>query len=236
MKKLLRIFALAIGLISGGPALAGIPVIDGANLAQAIQQVAAWAQQYQQMALQIQQLQQQIESVTGSRGFSSVLNSPTYQQARRTLPPDAQTLLNLANGGTYGNLAGAINSIKQGTTTLTPASFSSQLAADQWMIDLNRAASNKALSVEAYNSAQQRLANLEALIPQISTTQDPKDIAEIQARINVEQGVIQNEQAKVQAMAMLVNAERQISEMQARDVSIRSAGTNRTVPRIQVTP
>ena len=32
------------------------------------------------------------------------------------------------------------------------------------------------------------------------------------------------------------NAERQISEMQTRDVSIRSAGTNRTVPHIQVPP
>ena len=47
MKKLLRILALVTGLFSGGQAFAGIPVIDGANLAQAIQQVMAWAQQYQ---------------------------------------------------------------------------------------------------------------------------------------------------------------------------------------------
>ena len=109
MKKLLRILALVTGLFSGGQAFAGIPVIDGANLAQAIQQVMAWAQQYQQMTQQIQQLQQQIESVTGSRGFSSALNSTAFQQARRMLPEDAQTLLNLANGGSYGNLASSIN-------------------------------------------------------------------------------------------------------------------------------
>lgn len=236
MKKLLRILALVTGLFSGGQAFAGIPVIDGANLAQAIQQVMAWAQQYQQMTQQIQQLQQQIESVTGSRGFSSVLNSPAFQQARRMLPEDAQTLLNLGNGGSYGNLASSINSIKQATSMLTASDFGSQSAADQWLADLNRAASNKALSQEAYNSAQQRLSNLEDLLQQISTTQDPKAIAELQARINVEQGLIQNEQAKINAMAMLVNAERQISEMQARDLSIRTAGTNRTVPRVQVTP
>ena len=82
----------------------------------------------------------------------------------------------------------------------------------------------------------ERLSNLEGLLQQMSTTQDPKAIAELQARINVEQGLIQNEQAKINAMAMLVNAERQISEMQARDLSIRTAGTNRTVPRVQVTP
>ena len=33
MKKLLRILALVTGLFSGGQAFAGIPVIDGANLA-----------------------------------------------------------------------------------------------------------------------------------------------------------------------------------------------------------
>ena len=236
MKKLLRILALVTGLFSGGQAFAGIPVIDGANLAQAIQQVMAWAQQYQQMTQQIQQLQQQIESVTGSRGFSSVLNSPAFQQARRTLPEDAQTLLNLANGGSYGNLASSINTIKQATSTLTASDFGSQSAADQWWSDLNRAASNKALSQEAYNSAQQRLSNLEGLLQQISTTQDPKAIAELQARINVEQGLIQNEQAKINAMAMLVNAEREISEMKERDTSIRMAGTGRPVPVPIVTP
>lgn len=236
MKKLISIVYLVLGLSWGQAAHAGIPVIDATNLAQQIQQVASWVQQYQQMAQQIQQLQQQIDSVTGSRGFSSTLNSPAFAQARRMLPQDAQTLLNLANGGSYGNLAGSINSIKQATSTLTASDFGSQLAADQWLADLNRAASNKALSQEAYNSAQQRLSNLEDLMAQISATQDPKAIAELQGRIQVEQGLIQNEQAKIQAMAMLINAERQISEMQARDVSIRSAGTNRTVPRVQITP
>ena len=236
MKKLLRILALATGLFSGGQAVAGIPVIDASNLAQQIQQVASWVQQYQQMTQQIQQLQQQIASVTGTRGFSAVLNSPALQQARRTLPQDAQTLLNLANGGSYGNLASSINSIKQATTSLSTADFSDQLSADQWFADLNRAASNKALSQEAYNSAQQRLSNLEDLMAQISTTQDPKAIAELQGRIQVEQGLIQNEQAKIQAMTMLVNAERQISEMQARDVSVRMAGTNRPIPVVNIAP
>lgn len=236
MKKFLRIVALATGLFSGGQAFAGIPVIDGANLAQQIQQVASWVQQYQQMAQQIKQLQQQIESVTGARGFSDVLNSPLFKEARRMLPPDAQTLLNLANGGSYGNLASSINSIKQATSTLTADHFGTKLAADQWMADLNRAASNKALSMEAYNTAQQRLSNLEELMGQISTTEDPKAIAELQGRIQVEQGLIQNEQAKIQAVAMLVNAERQISDMQAREVSIRASGLYHDVPRVQITP
>jgi type IV secretion system protein VirB5 len=38
---------LVMGLSLSSPARAGIPVIDVSNLAQAIQQVLAWGQQYQ---------------------------------------------------------------------------------------------------------------------------------------------------------------------------------------------
>lgn len=243
MKKFLRILAFVVGIFGGSQAFAGIPVIDVTSvavqqtqLAQAIQQVAAWAQQYEQMVQQIQQMQQQIQNTTGGRGFSALLNDPTYQAARRMLPPDAQTLLSLANGGSYGNLASSINSIKQATSTLSASNFGSQSASDQWTADLNRAASNKALSMEAYTDATQRLQNLEDMISQVSQTQDPKAIAELQARINTEQGIIQNEQAKIQAMAMLMKAEQQVSDMQARDTSIRMAGTTRSIPRVTVTP
>jgi len=48
--------------------------------------------------------------------------------------------------------------------------------------------------------------------------------------------LIQNEQAKINAMSMLMSAEREIAEAKERDTSIRMAGTNRTVPRIQIAP
>lgn len=233
--KILATVALCFSLSSNAFA-GGIPVIDASNLAQQIEQVVAWGKQYEQMMQQIQNLQQQITNSTGSRGFSSVLNSPAFQQARRMLPQDAQTLLDLAANGSYGNLANSINTIKQATTTLNNGSFSSAHASDQWAADLNRAASNKALSMEAYNSAQQRLANLENLMSQISTTQDPKAIGELQARIATEQGLIQNEQAKIQAMTMLVAAEKQIAEMQARETSIKMGGSVASIPRTQVQP
>lgn len=233
--KTLATVALCFSLSSTAFA-GGIPVIDASNLAQQIEQVVAWGKQYEQMMQQIQNLQQQITNSTGSRGFSSVLNSPAFQQARRMLPQDAQTLLDLAANGSYGNLANSINTIKQATTTLNSGSFSSAHASDQWAADLNRAASNKALSMEAYNSAQQRLSNLESLMSQISTTEDPKAIGELQARIATEQGLIQNEQAKIQAMTMLVAAEKQIAEMQARETSIKMGGSVASIPRTQLQP
>ena len=236
MKKLLRTFALALGLASGGQAFAGIPTIDVAAIAQAALQVQAWGQQYQQMMQQVQQMQQQIDGVTGGRGMSELLNSPTYQQARRTLPPDAQQVLGLANGGSYGNLASSISSIKRASTTLNSGSLSSPTAASQWDADLNHAASNQALSMQAYSDAAPRLQNIEDLMARISQTQDPKAIAELQARMSAEQAIIQNEQNKIQAMSMLVASQEKMAQLRDREVSIKSAGSSASIPRVRITP
>jgi len=70
---------------------------------------------------------------------------------------------------------------------------------------------------------------------EISQTQDPKAIAELQARIATEQGMIQNEQSKLQALSMLAAAEKQLADQQANEISIKS-GSVANIPRIQITP
>lgn len=240
LNKKIALVALAASLFVSNTFATGIPVVDAAHVAET---VAGWAAQAKDMGSQLsqlkqqyQQMQQQYQSLTGSRGMSDLMNSSVFQQARRMLPPDAQQALNLANGGSYGNMGSAINGIKQATTTLSPDSFSSPTAANQWQTELNQAAANKALSMEAYTAAAQRLQNLEDMTAEISQTQDPKAIAELQARIATEQGMIQNEQSKLQALSMLATAEKQLADQQAREISIKTAGSIATIPRIHVTP
>lgn len=248
LKKYLRIAALAVGLTGGNQAAhAGIPVVDGMHIGESILEqveiIAQWAEQYAQMVLQLEQLEQQYnqavttyDSMTGSRGMSNLLNGAAMRDARRLLPEDAQQVLALANGGNYGSLASDINAIKSAASTLTNDSFTSSAAANQWTADLNRAASAKALSQKAYTAAAQRLQNLEDLTAQISTTDDPKAIAELQARIATEQGMVQNEQAKLQALAMLTASEQQIAQQQARETSIKMGGRVASMPRVVVAP
>ena len=71
---------------------------------------------------------------------------------------------------------------------------------------------------------------------QISSTDDPKAIAELQARIATEQGMVQNEQAKLQALAMLTASEQQIAQQQARETSIKMGGRVASMPRVVVAP
>ena len=92
MKKLRTLVLVAAITGSASVANAGIPVIDAANLANSVQQVIAWGQQFQQMQSQFQQLQQQFQSMNGSRGIASLLNNP---QLYSYLPQDFATVLSL---------------------------------------------------------------------------------------------------------------------------------------------
>ena len=241
MKTKIRSAIAVIGIACAGQSLAGIPVIDGVSngmrIAEFAQTVVQWGKEIAEMQAQYQQMVTQYESMTGSRGYSDLLSDSQHQQARRYLPDNAADIIGLANNtGGYSSLHDALASIKQESTILDSNTFGSETAAIQWNAEMDRAATNKAVSMAAYSAAAQRMANMETLLTEISQTEDPKAIAELQSRINAEQGFIQNEQAKLQALSMLVSAEQQISQQQARETSIRMAGRVADVPRVQVTP
>lgn len=87
LKRLVASLAVAGAAMAGSPAAhAGIPVFDGANLANAIQQLMSWADQYQQMTDQFTKLQEQLTEakaikgrLEGIRSLGSILNDPNIR-------------------------------------------------------------------------------------------------------------------------------------------------------------
>jgi type IV secretion system protein VirB5 len=99
----------------------GVPVIDAANLAQAINQVLAWEQQYTQMLQQIQQLQFQseqatknLEAMTGTRSLGLISNTITQS----VIDPNFRAQLTAAGNFTQANELGRsqIQNLTQATT------------------------------------------------------------------------------------------------------------------------
>lgn len=74
MKLQRIILTLALSVFLSGPALAQVPVTDTLAIAKAIQQLAAWKQQYEQMQQAIQTSKSQLESLTGKRMLGTVLD------------------------------------------------------------------------------------------------------------------------------------------------------------------
>lgn len=227
MKKLLQLSAVSLALLGGTQVHAGIPVIDAANLANSIKQVVAWGQQYTQMVDSIQQLQNQYaqlqttySAMTGSRGMSTLLNGPVDQTMRRYLPAQGAQIDQLASGAVagYGPLQSAISSLKGVVSTVPNGTFASGSdALNVLSAKINSLATQKALGQAAYSSAAQRTSDIEGLIATSAAATDPKSIAEMQARIGAQQALLQNESAKLQAMAYMQAAEQQQNEQRANE-------------------
>jgi type IV secretion system protein VirB5 len=60
------------------------------------------------------------------------------------------------------------------------------------------------------------------LLDKVNAAPDAKDIADLQARIQVEQVMLQNESNKLQALQQLAAAQRDLQIQQGREISIKS--------------
>jgi type IV secretion system protein VirB5 len=227
--KFSKRFLAAVALTAGvGSANAGIPVIDVSNLAQSIQQVIAWGQQYTQMAQQITTMRDQYtqltntyNAMTGNRGLGTLLNGVVDQTARRYLPADGTQIGQLSTGvvAGFGSLQATISRYKSSVTSIPGTAFSVGTdAARAFEARVNSMATQQALGEAAYTSTAQRTTDLENMISTIGVADDPKAIAEINARIGAQQALIANEATKLQALNYMQQLDAQRNEQASRDV------------------
>jgi type IV secretion system protein VirB5 len=108
--------------------------------------------------------------------------------------------------------------------------------ADQQLIAAGRQSSalQQALSQEALANASGRFAALQTLINAIATATDQKAILELQARINAELGMLENEQTKLQILHQATQAQEAVYRQQGIEQAI--AGHGNFATRFQPTP
>jgi type IV secretion system protein VirB5 len=208
LKRAVLGLCFGLGLLgSGSNAFAqGIPVYDNAQVLQAIQQLLQLQQQYQQM-------QQEYSSLTGVRGFGDLLNNPAL---RSYLPQNWQTVYDSIKTGGFNSLTSDAQAIRNGIAIYncdgrTGASL--QVCQQQ----AYKPAQDKAYMQESYTTALSRVNDMQSLINQISATNDPKGIAELQARLQGEQVAVQNEKVKLDLFKMLSDADDKLTQQQLRE-------------------
>ncbi len=185
----------------------GDVVFDPSNYAQAIKQVQAWEQQYSQMtqSLQkaestLQQVKSQYASLTGVRGFGDLLNNPALKSI---VPSDLSSTLSSLNS--TGVLSGKALQIRNATSVYNCDDITDAAAKKSCQVLLGQNAQAQAIQQDTMALLNERTTQIEALRAQISNTQDPKAIAELQARLEAEQAQVTNDQNKIAlANAMIV--------------------------------
>lgn len=197
MKKVLLSVVLASTTIFGGQAHAtGIPVFDGANLAQAVQQIVSWGDQYTQMVDQINQAKAEYDSITGIRGFGDAVNNPYLKDI---IPSEVGNIYkNVQTGGVNG-LTGAAKNIRDAAMIYDCSSKSGQ-DYKTCQASLNNNAQTQALNQNALDVANLRAEQIDNLRKQINTTQDAKAIAELQARLQAENTQVANDANRISLM------------------------------------
>jgi type IV secretion system protein VirB5 len=88
---------------------------------------------------------------------------------------------------------------------------------------------NRALSEEGFSQASDRITAIQSLIDKVNGAPEQKDVLDLQARIQAEQAMVQNESVKLALMSQLQQAQRDIQAQQAREIFIQS-GKSATGP------
>jgi type IV secretion system protein VirB5 len=195
----------------------GIPVYDAQNVVQAIAAVARLEQEVQQ-EIQIYQ------STVGTRGFGALLGNPVVAGS---LPSDWQGVYTAIQNGGYAGLTGSAQALRSASQLYN---CQDQTGIDQQVCQraLNKPFQDKAFGLQAYQTELQELSQIQSLVQQIDVTQDPKGVAELQARIEAETTAVGNEMTKLQLFRMLADSEdKLVAEQQGELVLGRAGNTAR---------
>ena len=215
------------------PAVAQIPVIDPAAIAKQIEQIAELRTQLETAKDQLTQLQSlhgSLNKLTNMGDIAALLSNPAVRQA---LPKDFGQL----EAALKGQGAGALGS--RAETYARENEVYARTGDDFYAAETRRAqlanAGQGSVAQQVYEAASRRMDGLDELRRQIGQSEDPKTTLDLQARIASESAQLQNELLKMQALAMLQQAEVQTREQRERedwdrriDGNIRALSTNAT--------
>jgi type IV secretion system protein VirB5 len=242
LRKAVWVLLLGFGSLgAAAPASAGMPVIDVANLAQAIQQVLSWGQQLQGMTQQYnelvqsyQQLQSTYNSLTGPRGMQNLL--PVSLSNRNYLPLNYSQMTGVINGTStaYPVLSSQVQTSIQANAILSTQGLSGLSPQAQQYVRQSRqaAATLSMLSQQTQANASGNFNNVQTLISALGSTADTKASADLNGRIQSEQVMTQTNQIKTDALYQSVQAQQLQNAQLAREAAVRQQGAQTSLTPI----
>ena len=211
-------------MFASAPAQAGIPVIDVAAIAQAIQTVIHNITQIQNQVQQIIGLEQQVQSISRARSLGDVLNNPALQNY---VPREASTLVRSLESGGYSTLGGASKALRDAQMIYNCMDLDDASKRTHCQSTLAKPYQQKAFMEDALSKAKDRVAQINSLMRRAGATTDQKEIQEVTARIGAENALLQHEVSQIELMRGLAEADQRVAESRAREGQLEQASRNR---------
>jgi type IV secretion system protein VirB5 len=218
-------FPLVVTLLfSATPAAqAQFAVIDVASLSQLVSEVQVLEQQLATGRSELTQAQAEYQSITGARGMGRLLAGAV----RNYLPPDWSTVQAALRGSArYPQLAADLQSAMNAAAVLSAEQLAtlSPVANAQLQSYRQTVALLQSLSHESLANSSSRFAAVQQLLDAIAQASDQKAILELQARIAGEEGMLQNETTKLQAVYQTMQAQEWSNAQRMRELAIAGHG------------
>ncbi|MGE0232197.1 MAG: P-type DNA transfer protein VirB5 [Flavobacteriaceae bacterium] len=206
MMAAVAIFALS----ASGADAQGIPVIDQTAILKHIESITQLKSQLDALNQQITQAEQlfgSLNKLTNMADVASLLNQP---EIRKALPQDFAAIESLLSGNGSGALSDAASKFLDSNSTYQISAndfYAQELARLQ-----NRNAGQMSLGQQIYDAATKRIDGIDQLRQQISSANDAKDIADLQARIQAESAFLQTDLLRMQGLQMVQQAQAQVED------------------------
>lgn len=216
--------AAALVLVCAPTVQAQQIVHDPRALAQMVEEARTTLEQLRALQTQVEQGRQLFNSLNNLSDVNALAGELGLPTVRNPLP-DMRSLRAAANGdlSALGDLADRADAIRRDTRLYTPPAGDLN-AAETWYRDsLERAgartARDLAVGEAVAGAADRRLDGLEALRSALDTAPNARAVMDLEARLAAEQALIQNEQLRLQGLALTQAAEARLEEQRARERS-----------------
>ena len=208
MKKMMKLLSATLLIAAPLPAFAqGMPVHDSASLIQQINTVRQTIQMVQQGKEQIAEAQRLYEDL------NKLTDIPTLAQQLKT---DALRELDTSNGSLEGFGNGDLNVVGAGRAKADEVyrGLLDRLGlagSEQWRaaFDLNarNIGINAGLAENVGSAVTSRAQGLDQLRTRLATASTAKEVADLTARLQLESAAMQNDQLRLQAIALQQQAQ-----------------------------
>ncbi|XDJ35644.1 MAG: type IV secretion system protein [Burkholderia sp.] len=191
-------------------------------------------QQITTLKSQLQTAENQYSALTGSSGLGSLVSGSTGL-LKGNLPQDWTQVYQDAMNSSSSITPSASSMLGQFKSQIDGMGRGDALKFVQQQLQM-KGAYDRQMAQTAYDNQMRELNDIQALTDQINQTTTPKQIMDLQARIQIAQGAIQGEQAKLQLMGMAQQAQDKLLKAQQDEALTRyTIGTNQddnTAPRL----
>ena len=207
---------LALALATAGPARAFDLVYDPTAVAKLVEQARQMERQIATLTDQLAEAKRLYDSfnkITDAGEIAGLLNTPAL---RKTLPAEFSQIESLIEGSGSGSFAESLNGYLAKSRVYTANAGNDFYAAELERI-ARRTGTEHTLGQAVYDAAAKRVDQLDLLRRQVGQARDAKDVADLSARLQAESALLQNDVLRLQGLAMIQRAQRDMDAQRERE-------------------